>query len=105
MPVPLRAGSRSSLLGFSTGVISVVMSHGRSLVPRHLLGRCITLLNIGAMGGVFLAQFASGALIDLFPSEGGVYPLEAYRIVFGLQAALVLVGIWAYFGSREKDLA
>jgi MFS family permease len=104
MPVPLVLAA-FVLLGFSTGVISVVMSHGRSLVPRHLLGRCITLLNIGAMGGVFLAQFASGALIDLFPSEGGIYPLEAYRIVFGLQAALVLVGIWAYFGSREKDLA
>lgn len=92
------------VLGFSTGVISVVMSHGRSLVPPHLLGRCITLLNIGTMGGGFLVQFVSGAVIDLFPSEGGIYPLEAYRLVFGLQAALVLVGAWAYFGSHEKDL-
>lgn len=93
------------LLGFSTGMTSVVMSHGRSLVPPRLLGRCITLLNIGTMGGGFLAQFVSGVVIDLFPSQGGAYPLEAYRLVFGLQATLVLVGAIAYFGSDEKGLA
>ena len=36
--------------------------------------------------------------------SGRRYPLEAYRLVFGLQAALVLVGAWAYFGSQEKGL-
>jgi MFS family permease len=92
------------LLGFSTGMTSVVMSHGRSLVPPHLLGRCITLLNIGTMGGGFLVQFVSGAVIELFPSKAGAYPLEAYQLVFGLQAALVLVGAWAYFGSHENGL-
>ena len=94
------------MLGFSTGMSSIVMAHGRSLVPPHLLGRCITLLNIGTMGGGFLVQFVSGAIIDLFPvSAAGGYPLEAYRLVFGLQAALVLIGAWAYFGSRERHLA
>ena len=103
MPAPLLLVA-FALLGFSTGMTSVVMSHGRSLVPPHLLGRCITLLNIGTMGGGFLVQFVSGVVIDLFPSQGGTYPLEAYRLVFGLQAALVLVGAWAYFGSRESSL-
>ena len=103
MPVPLLLLA-FALLGFSTGMTSVVMSHGRSLVPPHLLGRCITLLNIGTMGGGFLVQFVSGAVIDLFPSQGGAYPLEAYRLVFGLQAALVLVGAWAYFGSQERGV-
>ena len=103
MPAPLLLVA-FALLGFSTGMTSVVMSHGRSLVPPHLLGRCITLLNIGTMGGGFLVQFVSGVVIDLFPSQGGAYPLEAYRLVFGLQAALVLVGAWAYFGSRESSL-
>ena len=103
MPAPLLLAA-FALLGFSTGMTSVVMSHGRSLVSPHLLGRCITLLNIGTMGGGFLVQFVSGVVIDLFPSQGGTYPLEAYRLVFGLQAALVLVGAWAYFGSRESSL-
>ena len=56
------------------------------------------------MGGGFLVQFVSGAVIDLFPSEGGAYPLEAYRLVFALQAALVLAGLIIYFGSREQHL-
>jgi MFS family permease len=94
-----------AMVGFSTGMTSVVMSHGRSLVPSHLLGRTITLLNIGTMGGGFLVQFISGTVINLFPAEGGAYPLEAYRVVFGLQAVLVLIGLIAYFGSNEKKLA
>jgi MFS family permease len=104
MPLPLLLFA-FALLGFSTGMTSVVMSHGRSLVPPHLLGRCITLLNIGTMGGGFLVQFVSGAVIGFFPSEAGKYPLEAYQAVFCLQAALVLIGAWAYFGSQEKGLA
>ena len=91
-------------IGFSTGMVSVVMAHGRSLVAPHLLGRTITLLNIGTMGGGFLVQFVSGAIIDLFPVTAGAYPLQAYRVVFGLQAALVLAGLVAYFGSRESHL-
>ena len=92
------------MIGFSTGMTSLVLSHGRSLVPPHLLGRTITLLNIGTMGGGFLVQFVSGSVINLFPTEAGGYPLAAYRLVFGLQAALVLVGLIAYFGSRENGL-
>jgi MFS family permease len=93
------------LIGFSTGMTSLVLSHGRSLVPPHLLGRTITLLNIGTMGGGFLVQFVSGTVINLFPTEAGGYPLEAYQVVFGLQAVLILVGLVAYFGSQEKGLA
>jgi MFS family permease len=93
------------LLGFSTNMVSVVMAHGRSLVPRHLLGRTITLLNIGTMGGGFLVQFVSGAVIGLFAAPDGVYPLEAYRLVFGLQAAFILVAMWVYLGSRDSHLA
>jgi MFS family permease len=94
-----------AMVGFATGQTSVVMSHGRSLVPPHLLGRTITLLNIGTMGGGFLVQFISGTIINLFPTTAaGGYPLVAYRLVFGLQACLVLVGFWAYLGSRESHL-
>ena len=103
MPLPVLIGV-FALLGFSTGAISIVLAHGRSLVPPHLLGRTMTLLNIGTMGGGFVVQFVSGALIDLFPPEAGAYPLEAYRLVFALQAAFMLAGCLAYFGSRERHL-
>ncbi|HYI86594.1 MAG TPA: MFS transporter, partial [Burkholderiales bacterium] len=91
-------------IGFTTGMTSVVMSHGRSLVAPHLLGRTITLLNIGTMGGGFLVQLVSGFIINLFPTQNGAYPLEAYQLVFALQAVLVLTGFIFYFGSRESYL-
>lgn len=103
LPVPLLLVVFATI-GFSTGMVSVLMAHGRSLVAPHLLGRTITLLNIGTMGGGFLVQFVSGAIIDLFPVTAGAYPLQAYRVVFGLQAVVVLVGLAAYFGSRESHL-
>jgi MFS family permease len=103
LPLPLLLAV-FAMIGFATGQTSVVMSHGRSLVPPHLLGRTITLLNIGTMGGGFLVQFVSGTIINLFPTQGGAYPLEAYRLVFALQAVLVLGGFVAYFGSRESHL-
>jgi len=92
------------LIGFSTGLTPLVMAHGRTLVEPHLLGRTITLLNIGTMGGGFLVQFVSGGVINLFPTENGAYPVDAYRVVFALQAALVLVGFIAYLASYEKHL-
>jgi MFS family permease len=101
-PLPLLIVALAAL-GFSTSIASLLMAHGRSLVAPHLLGRSITLLNIGSMGGGFLVQFVSGALIGLFDAPGGVYPLDAYRLVFGLQAAFILLAAWAYFGSRDAD--
>ena len=47
----------------------MVIAHGQSLFPPHLVGRGITLLNIGTMGGGFVVQFVSGSIIDLFPQR------------------------------------
>ena len=103
MPTPLLLMA-FVLIGFATGPLALVLAHGRSLVPPHLLGRAITLLNVGAMGGGFLVQFLSGAIIEMFASGGGAYPLQAYRLVFGLQAAFVLVGSFVYFSSADRYL-
>jgi MFS family permease len=103
LPIPLLLAVLT-VIGFSTGLVSLVMSHGRSLVAPHLLGRTITLLNIGTMGGGFLVQFVSGTIINFFPTEAGRYPLEAYQLVFALQAVLVLASLLFYFGSQEKHL-
>jgi len=103
LPVPLLIVV-FAMVGFSTGMTAVVMAHGRSLVPPHLLGRTITLLNIGTMGGGFLVQFVSGSVINLFPTIDGAYPLTAYRLVFALQAVLVAIGLLAYLGSRDNRL-
>jgi MFS family permease len=89
------------VLGFSSAVIPVVLAHGRALLPTHLIGRGITFLNTGTIGGVFISQLVSGAVIDLFPSPDGAYSLDAYRLIFALQAAFLVMAGLVYFGSQE----
>ena len=85
------------LLAFTPPLIA----HGKSLFPAHLVGRGLTLFNMASMGGVFVTQAVSGAVIDLFPVENGRYPLLAYQCVFFLQAMFVLLSMAVYRGSRE----
>jgi hypothetical protein len=98
-PVPLLIGWMAlfGLLAFTPPLIA----HGKSLFPPELVGRGLTLFNMGTMGGVFLTQAITGAVIDLFPTTDGGYPLDAYRTIFFLQGAFVLVAMIFYAGARE----
>jgi hypothetical protein len=91
--------------GFVCAYTPVMVAHGKSLFPPHLVGRGITVLNVGTIGGVFLAQTLSGIVIELFPAQDGAYPLAAYQAVFGLQAAFMLVSCLVYAGARDPMLA
>jgi MFS family permease len=91
------------LAGFGAvaGFTPVVHAHGKALFPPALVGRGMTLLNMGSMGGVFVTQSVSGLAIDLFASTGGVYPLASYRLVFALQAAFLVVATACYLTARD----
>jgi MFS family permease len=90
------------VFGASCAYTPVLIAHGRSLFPPHLVGRGITLLNMGTIGGVFVAQTVSGVVIDFFPKGAdGAYALEAYRVVFGLQSAAIALGCLAYFRTPD----
>ena len=88
-------------IGLFPGMLSVLIAHGKSLFPPRLAGRGMTLMNMGTMGGVFLSQTITGFIIDWFPLAGGGYALDAYRSVFGFQAAFILLTCIAYFFSRD----
>jgi predicted MFS family arabinose efflux permease len=91
-----------AVFGLVSAYVPGLVAHGRALFPGYLVGRGLTILNMGSMGGVFLSQFVSGFVIELFPAAPGAgYPLAAYRAVFGLQAAFILLCGLVYFGSRE----
>ncbi|PWB64320.1 MAG: MFS transporter [Bradyrhizobiaceae bacterium] len=90
-----------ALFGFVAGYVSVLIAHGKALLPPHLVGRGMTLLNVGTMGGAFISQVVSGGIIGLFPSQGGAYPLVAYQVVFAVQAAALLLTCLAY--RRVQD--
>lgn len=90
-----------AVFGAVSAFSPVLISHGRVLFPPHLIGRGLTLMNMATMGGVFATQTASGLVIDMFPTAGGVYPLAAYQLVFGLQGLLLLLALLAYLGARD----
>jgi MFS family permease len=91
--------------GFLSAFGPVLIAHGKSLMPTHQLGRGLTILNMGTMGGTFLVQAVSGFVIDLFPTTAtGAYDLAAYRWVFGLQAGFILLASLVYCGSRDPLL-
>ena len=101
-PSPLVLGLWFAVFGFVAAYFPVLIAHGKSVFPPHQVGRGLTLLNIGSMGGVFLAQAVSGYVIGLFPVlSDGRYELTAYRTVFALQAGFILLMCLGYFGSFD----
>jgi MFS family permease len=88
--------------GFLSAFGPVLIAHGKALFAPHQVGRGLTVLNMGSMGGTFLAQTISGYVIGFFPpAADGAYELAAYRLVFGLQALFILLACLAYFGARD----
>jgi MFS family permease len=92
-----------AVFGLLPAYLPVLIAHGRSLLPPQLVGRGMTLFNIGSMGGTFVVQLASGTLIDVFAPIAGAYPLEAYRTVFAVQALVVLAVCGIYAMMRLKS--
>jgi len=87
--------------GACAAITPVVLAHGKALFPPALVGRGMTLLNMGFMGGGFVSQLVSGYVIDLFPPQEGAYPTPAYQAIFLLQAGFSLLGLMSYHGTRE----
>jgi MFS family permease len=88
--------------GFLTAYVPVLVAHGKALFSLHQVGRGLTVLNMGTMGGTFLAQAISGFVIGMFPTgPDGAYALAAYRLVFALQAGFILLTTLVYLGSCD----
>jgi MFS family permease len=88
--------------GFLSAFGPVLIAHGKALFAPHQVGRGLTVLNMGSMGGTFLSQSISGYVIGFFPAAAdGAYELTAYRVVFALQALFILLACLAYFGARD----
>jgi hypothetical protein len=87
--------------GACSAFMPVVIAHGKALFPTPLVGRGITLLNMGTMGGGFVSQFVSGFVLELYPAQAGAYPLAGYRAIFLLQAGFAAIGLLFYRSTRE----
>ncbi len=88
-----------ALIGFLGGSFPMIIAHGRSFVPEHLVGRGVTLLNLFGIGGVGLMQFASGRIHEQM--SGGV-ATAPYTAIFGFFTVTLLFGTLIYLFSRDR---
>ena len=101
----LPAGAAVSLLILFTGVTSyavVIVAHGRSLFPDHLLGRGVTTVNIAQVVGLTVLPLVTGPIVGAFPAPEAVSPEIAYRAAFGAIGLLFAAGV-AVYAVKAKD--
>jgi predicted MFS family arabinose efflux permease len=87
------------LLGGFGMTYGVLMAHGRSFVPDHLLGRGITLLNVLFIGGAGVLQPLSGALMKRM---GAAPPAEAHATLHLIFAGLLVASLAIYAFARDN---
>jgi MFS family permease len=105
---PALAGWHITALFTAAGVFGasfpMVMAHGRAFLPKHLMGRGVTLLNLFGIGTAGLMQLATGTVHAAFAPQtaGAAAPAAAYSAVFALYAALICVGLVVYLFSKDR---
>jgi MFS family permease len=89
------------LIGLSGAFPAVAHAHTRGLVAAHLVGRGISLTNMGIMAAVAFMQLAFGWIVGAFAQGSGPPPEQAYRAGFAALAAAALVAIAVYAPVRD----
>jgi predicted MFS family arabinose efflux permease len=85
---------------------AIVISHARTLLPTHLLGLGVTLVNLVFFGGAALVQWLSGRYVGA-AEAAGVAPASVYGGLFcGFGVALVTaLAVYAFApGERRRVL-
>ncbi|MCB1404772.1 MAG: MFS transporter [Rhodobacteraceae bacterium] len=77
----------------------VLIAHGRSFFPPHLLGRGVTLMNLFGIGGVGVMQTVSSRVHAAVPP---IPPEAPYQAIFLLFGGLLLLGCAVYLFSRDR---
>jgi len=101
----LTAAAAVVLLILFTGVTAyavVIVAHGRSLFPDHLVGRGVTTVNIAQVVGLTILPLISGTIVGAFPAPDAVSPEIAYRWAFGAIALTLAAGL-AVYTAMAKD--
>ncbi len=93
------------LLCFFGSYSVLIMSHGLSIFPEHLLGRGVATLNTAVMLGVFLLQALGGFIVGHFVHPDGTAPIEAYRVLYFVLAGVIIAGLLLYSRTHESKAA
>ena len=96
-----RAVVLCAAVGFFGASFPVLMAHGRSFYPPHLVGRGVTLMNLFAIGGVGVMQVLTGKVYAVAEAAGRGADYS-YQVLFGFFAVTVLVGLVIYLFSQDR---
>jgi len=86
------------IIGLGGASYGVIMAHGRSFLPTHLIGRGVTLLNFCSIFGAGIMQLASGRLINAHDEPGSA---ESYQLLFGFYAMALGLALAFYLFSKD----
>jgi len=86
-------------VGLFGATFPVMMAHGRSFYPPHLLGRGVTLMNLFGIGGVGVMQTVSSRVHASVPPVPAEAPYQAIFLLFG---GLVIAGSVIYLFSQDR---
>jgi predicted MFS family arabinose efflux permease len=90
-------------IGFFSASSTMVMTHGRGIIPDRLIGRGIATINTFVMLGVACMQTLSGIIVGAFePLADGARTETAYRALFGVLTVVLIVAVAIY--SRSQDV-
>ncbi len=83
------------LAGFFGVTYAVLIAHGRSFMPDHVIGRGITFINFVSIGGTGIVQIVSGHAVEGM-KNAGLPATETYANLHLAFAGLLLVAVAAY---------
>ncbi|MBM3556411.1 MAG: MFS transporter [Alphaproteobacteria bacterium] len=84
------------VIGLAGGTLIPLMAHGRTIFPARLVGRGMTALNIGSIGGAAVIQALTGYVIGQFAAPGMPAPIAAYQAMFATMGGVLLVTLLIY---------
>jgi predicted MFS family arabinose efflux permease len=90
------------VMGFVSAASTMVLAHGRGIIPDRLIGRGMSTLNTAVMLGVACMQTLSGIIVGAFePLADGARGESAYRALFGVLTVVLITAIAIYSRSRD----
>ncbi len=95
------------LFGFGGGISVVLMPQVRRLFSSGLVGRAVSACNLFSFTGIFVTQWAMGAIINRWPKDqAGHYPPTAYMTALLVIAGCTLVALvyyWPLLRQKTPD--
>jgi len=73
--------------------------------PPQLLGRIAATTNLLMFVAIFACQIGMGAILDLWPAQGGAYPPQAHRAAWLVLLALQVAAAAYYYWPRREAVA